>query len=427
MLMIRPFRGIIYDEKKVGDLTKVLAPPYDVISPSEQKFYHQLHPYNIIRIILGEEYPADTEEENKYTRARNYFKKWLSSGILVKEKVPAIYVYEQEYPFEERRVRRRGFIALMKLEKFGSGVIFPHERTLPHARLDRLRLLRACRANFSPIFSLYSDRSHTVDERMERASFLFSIRDKDGVRHSLGAIRDKSVIEEIAEEMKDKKVFIADGHHRYLTALSFREEMGGKGRGEDFVMMYFLNMEGGSATILPVHRAVRNLGVRKLAQLKESLSEFFNIEVFEFSPKDERRQRKRMLERLRGTGEDCAFGMYCGEKRYYFLSLKENYKDSFQGKVDSAILNELILEKILKRKDWKKGEDIDFVKDEEKAVSLIRKGDYQVAFFLKPPSLRQIREISLAGKVMPPKTSYFYPKLLSGLVIRELDEQNGAF
>jgi len=396
MLTIRPFRGIIYDEKKVGDLTKVLAPPYDVISPSEQKFYHQLHPYNIIRIILGEEYPTDTEEENKYTRARNYFKKWLSSGILVKEKVPAIYVYEQEYPFEER----------------SSGVIFPHERTLPHARLDRLRLLRACRANFSPIFSLYSDCSHRVDERIERASFLFSIRDKDGVRHSLGAIRDRKVIEEIAEEMKDKKVFIADGHHRYLTALSFREEMGGKGRGEDFVMMYFLNMEGGSATILPVHRAVRNLGVRKFAQLKESLSEFFNIEVFEFSPKNEKRQRKRMLERLRGTGEDCAFGMYCGEKRYYFLSLKEN---------------ELILEKILKRKDWKKGEDIDFVKDEEKAVSLIRKGDYQIAFFLKPPSLRQIREISLAGKVMPPKTSYFYPKLLSGLVIRELDEQNGAF
>jgi len=423
MLIIRPFRGIIYDEKKVGDLTKVLAPPYDVISPSEQKFYHQLHPYNIIRIILGEEYPADTEEENRYTRARNYFKKWLSSGILVKEKVPAIYVYEQEYHFEERRIRRRGFIVLMRLEKFGSGVIFPHERTLPHARLDRLRLLRACRANFSPIFSLYSDCSHRVDERIEKASSLFSIRDKDGVKHSLGAIRDRKVIEEIAEEMKDKKVFIADGHHRYLTALSFREEMGGGG-GEDFVMMYFLNMEGGSATILPVHRVVRNLGVRELAQLKKNLSEFFNIEAFEFSSKNEEQQRKRMLERVRGTGEDCAFGMYCGERRYYLLSLKENYKDSFQGKVDSAILNELILEKILKKKDWKKGEDIDFVKEEKKAVSLIRKGNYQVAFFLKPPSLRQIREISLAGKVMPPKTSYFYPKLLSGLVIRELDEQN---
>jgi len=421
MPVISPFRGIIYDKEKVDDLAKVLAPPYDVISPSEQEFYHQLHRCNIVRIILGREYPADTQEENRYTRARDYFRKWLHSGILIREKEPTIYVYDQEYPFKERTVRRRGFIALMQLKKFGSGVIFPHERTFPQVRLDRLRLLQACRANFSPIFSLFSDPSHTVDELLKQTTPLFALRDKDGIRHSLEAIRDKDIIEKIAGEMRNKRVFIADGHHRYLTALRFKEEQERRQRGEDYVMMYFLNMEGDAATVLPVHRVVGNLEMREVVQLRKRLGDFFKIKVFNFSPEDEEMQKKTMLKQIQDAGEKCTFGMYCGEDRYYLLSLKRDYRQHFQGKVDTAILNELILEKILKRRDLKKGEDIEFVKDETEAVSLVRRGEYRIAFFLNPPSLRQIRELSLAGKVMPPKTSYFYPKLLSGLVIRQLE------
>jgi len=417
MLVIRPFRGIIYNQERIGDVGKVVAPPYDVISPSDQKEYYQSHPYNIIRIILGKEYPGDNDKENKYTRAGRYFREWLSSGILKRDSHTAIYVYEQEYPFKGEIRRRRGFIALMKLEEFGSGVIFPHEETFPQAKLDRLKLLRCCRVNLSPIFSLYSDPLRLVDRHLEKTAPLFTLRDKDGVRHSLGAIRDDEVIEKIVKVMRDKRVFIADGHHRYLTALKFRDEGRIQSGEENFIMMYFLNTEADAVTILPVHRVLGNLGVEEVEELKGKLSDFFQMERIDFTPRTEEMGRERMFKRMQESEDSFIFGMYCGENKYYLLNLKKSYRQHLEGKVNTAILDELIKEKILKGKG-----QIDFVKDEKKAVDLIKKRKYQVVFFLKPPSLRQIKEISLSGGVMPPKSSYFYPKLLSGLVMRDLEE-----
>ncbi|MEA3485544.1 MAG: DUF1015 domain-containing protein [Candidatus Aerophobetes bacterium] len=416
MLVIRPFRGITYNQERISDLGKVVAPPYDVISTSGQKEYYQLHPYNIIRIILGKEYPGDDDKENKYTRAAKYFKEWLSSGILKRDSQAAIYVYEQEYPLKGKVKRRRGFIALMKLEEFGSGVVFPHERTFPQAKLDRLKLLRCCRANLSSIFSLYSDPSYLVDKYLEKTTPSFALRDKDGVRHLLGAIRDTDIIERIVEAMKDKKIFIADGHHRYLTALKFREEERTQTGEENFVMMYFLNMEADVLTILPVHRVIGNLGLEEGLQLRKKLSDFFQIETFDFVPETEKAEMEEMFRQIQEAKDGYIFGMYCGERRYYLLSLKESYRQDFKGRVNTAVLDELMTKRILKKKG-----QIDFVKDERRAVNLVREGKYQAAFFLKPPSLRQIKEVALSDGVMPPKSSYFYPKLLSGLVMRELN------
>jgi len=420
MPKIKPFRGIVYNQEKVENLEKVTAPPYDVISKKEQEIYYNYHPYNIVRVILGKDLPSDNYKENKYTRAAKTFKNWLSSNILKEEEDAAIYVYTQEYSLGEKRKKRKGFLALMKLEEFGEGKVFPHEKTFPKPKEDRLRLLRACRANLSPIFSLYSDHSFTIDEYLEENKPFIKLTDKSGVYHELGRIKDNNVIKKIAEEMNNKRVFIADGHHRYLTALKFSKDEGKRfsEENENFVMVYFSNMEQESMTILPTHRLI-NFVPEKKEELKEKLKEFFSIKIIRFSPKTKDKKMKEMLNEINKNRQNYPMmGMYCKEEKYYLLTLKERYK-TLEWEADTAILDKII-KKLLGKENLKKEEEIEFIRDEKKVIYLIDKGKYQMAFFVKPTSLEQVKKISLTGKVMPPKSTYFYPKLLTGLVMRDL-------
>ncbi len=425
MAAIKPFRGIIYNQEKIEDLAKVMTPPYDVISPLEQKLYYQSHPYNVIRLILGLDFPQDNEKENKYTRAHQFFREWLSNGILKKEKDPAIYVYEKEYSLKERGGRRKGFLALMKLEKFGSGVIFPHEQTFPKPGTDRLRLLESCRANFNPIFCLYSDSLHLIDQYLEEKEAILELKDFEGVKHAVGRISNKDTIRMICRGMEDKKIFLADGHHLYLTALKFRDAEQKRSlsseRSEDFLLIYFLNMETDAVTILPVHRVIGGLTPEQVSKLRSKIPDFFQIEVLNFNSNTEAVQRKEMLERIDNTQDSATFGMYCGENKYYLLKLKDKRRFPAE-KINTAVLD-AVLRKILKKNQLEKGREIDFIKDETEAVELIRAGKYQIAFFLKSLSLKEVRETSLAGKILPPKSTYFYPKPLSGLVMRDLEDR----
>lgn len=420
MLEIRPFPGIVYNSGKIDDLAKVTTPPYDVISPEEQDFYYSLDPYNIIRIILGKGFPGDNHKENKYSRAAKFFRDWLKVGILKKEKDPAIYVYDQEYTLREKRKKRRGFMALMRLENFHSGIVFPHEETFSKLQEDRLMLLKSCHANLSPIFSLYSDVSFSVDEDLSGSETLANLKDRDGVGHKLGRIRDEDKIIRICQMMKDKKIFIADGHHRYKTALAFRNEERGRSSssgGEEFVLMYFLNMESDAVTVLPVHRMLRNLKSRELARIKSRIKDFFWVQILE-RKEGERAAEKKMLQMIEIGEETPRFGMYLGDNKYYVLTLRR--KPSL-WEVNSAVLNG-ILKEILKNKTLRKGEEIDFVKDAKEAVDLVEEGRYQMTLLLKPLSLEKLKEVSLSGRTMPPKTSYFYPKVLTGLVMRDLKD-----
>lgn len=420
MLEIRPFPAVIYNSDKIDDLTKVTTPPYDVISPQEQDFYYTLDPYNIIRIILGKDFPGDNHEENKYSRAARFFREWLKVGILKKEKDPAIYVYDQEYTLRGKRKKRRGFMALMRLEDLGSGVVFPHEETFPGPEEDRLMLLKSCHANLSPIFSLYSDVSFSVDEDLSGSETLANFKDRDGVEHRLGRIRDEDKIIRICQMMKDKKIFIADGHHRYKTALAFRNEERGRSsspRGEGFVLMYFLNMESDAVTVLPVHRMLRNLSSEELARIKSRIKDFFRVQILE-RKEGERAAEKEIMQMIGIAEGTPRFGMYLGDDKYYVLTLKR--KPSL-WEVDSAVLNG-ILKEILKNKTLRKGEEIDFVKDARQALNLVEKGTYQMTLLLKPLSLKKLKEVCLSGRTMPPKTSYFYPKLLTGLLMRDLKD-----
>lgn len=424
MATIKPFRGIIYNQEKIKDLAKVMTPPYDVISPLEQQLYYQSHPYNVIRLILGKDLPQDNEKENKYTRAHRLFREWLSNGILKREKDPAIYVYEKEYSLKGRDGRRKGFLALMKLEKFGSGVIFPHEQTFPKPGTDRLRLLESCQANFNPIFCLYSDSLHLIDQYLEEKEAMFELKDFEGVKHAVGRISNKDTIRMICRGMEDKKIFLADGHHRYLTALKFRDaekrRSASSKRSEDFLLIYFLNMETDAVTILPVHRVIGGLTPEQVSKLRSKIGDFFQIEVLKFNSNTEAARRKEMLERIDNAQDSTTFGMYCGENRYYVLKLKDKRR-FLAEKINTTVLD-AVLRKILKKNQLKKGREIDFIKDETEAVELIRAGKYQIAFFLRSLSLKEVRETSLAGKILPPKSTYFYPKPLSGLVMRDLKD-----
>jgi len=411
-LDIRPFRGVIYNKEKIKDLSKVMAPPYDVISPSEQDFYYKLHPYNVIRLILGKEYPGDNISNNRYLRAAKYFREWLSQDILKKEKNESIYVYEEEYFIEGEKRERKGFISLMRLEDFNRGVIFPHEDTLSAPREDRFKLLCACEANLSPIFSLYSDPRQEIEKYFKRSNFLIRVNDKEGIKHCLKVIKEKEIITKIREIMKDKRVFIADGHHRYLTALKFRNQMRGRYKGEEnFVMMYFSNTESTDLTILPTHRVIGNLKEDSLLRLRSRINDFFVVK---------RMSLEEMWRKMRENDRKRTFGMYIGGNEYYLLILKDRFSLSFKEEVDTTILNKVVIQEILGKKELKKGKEINFFREKERVIDSVSKGKYQVAFFLNPPSLNQIKKISLSGKKMPPKTSFFYPKLLSGLVMRDL-------
>lgn len=424
MLEIRPFRGIIYNKERVGDMAKVTTPPYDVISPIEQELYYNAHPYNFIRIILGKDYAEDNEQENRYTRAKGFLEEWLAKGMLKREKKPAIYTYEKEYYGQGSLERRRGFVALMKLEEFAKGVIFPHEETWPKPGMDRLKLLQCCRANFSPIFSLYSDPLYRVDKYLKTGESISEVIDKDGVKHRLARIEDKDVIDKICRTMEDKKIFLADGHHRYNVALKFRHQERKRSEqsvnGWNFVMMYFLNMDNDALSILPVHRVVGGLNPSGISMLKSKLRDLFRIERLELSLHDKKKKGESIMRQLQRK-EESIFAVYWGGSGYELLTLKEERKSSL-GQANTVILDKLLKE-VLAKDRLERGRDIDFIKEEEEAMDLVQKRKYQLAFFLKPLSLKQVREVCLSGKKLPPKSTYFYPKPLSGLLTRDLDEE----
>jgi len=423
MLVVYPFRGIIYNKEKVSNLSRVVAPPYDVISSSEQEFYYRLHPYNIIRVILGKDERGDGPGENKYTRAAKFFRTWLSQGILKKEKESSIYTYYQKYQVNGKKVEREGFISLLKLEELSSGLVLPHEHVFPEPQEDRLNLLRACRANFSAIFTLFSDPERKIDALYKEAEPLFEFETSEGIKHRLSSIHDREIIDRISSFMREKKVFIADGHHRYLTALRYKDDVKNKPNppaGADYVMVYFLNMDSPGVTILPVHRLIGKLTTSRVQKLTKEVKRLFHKKSFKKFRKDEKDEAvaKRLLSEIEGEKE-CVLGMYT--KREGCVLLFPKNSEFFLGKIKSAALDELI-KNLLGKNSLKKGEEIDFTTDVAHAVREVQRGKFQIAFFLTPVAVDEIKKVALSGEKMPPKSSYFYPKLLSGLVMRDLED-----
>jgi uncharacterized protein (DUF1015 family) len=447
MAKIIPFRGLRYDLKQVKNPALVMAPPYDVISPALQEDLYLRSPFNVVRLILGKTCSEDSEKNNRYTRAAEDFAAWQRAGVLVRDAEPSLYFYDQEYPLENgEEVVRKGFMALTRLEDFSSGVVKPHEKTLAGPKTDRLHLTKACGANFSPIFSLYSDSCCVLEAltREQRAAAPdIAVSDDDGIRHRLWQATDPAVIAKAQSLLDAKPLFIADGHHRYETALNYRDYMrefhpGYTGKELfNYVLMYFANMEDQGMQIFPTHRLIFNLQDFRLEPFIEALADAFDIETVTFDPTSaDERNRIRQLLAAKGEGGH-ALGLYAGGTRCFLLTLREaaTMDRFFPEKspkalktLDVSILHRLILENLLgiTQESQEQQLNLKYVKNFDEPFELVQSGEFPLAFLMNPTRMSEVRDVANAGEKMPQKSTYFYPKLLSGLVINPIVEGESA-
>lgn len=438
VVRVFPFRGILYNKDRVKKIEHVFSPPYDIITPEEQDSLYNLHDFNFIRLILGKEFPGDGEYNNKYTRAAVFLDGWLRHKILVQDEKPAFYVYEQRFRFRSKKYSRLGFIGLLRLEDTGRGKVLPHEETYPRAKLDRLQLMRATSANLESIFSIYSDEKGTIakvlKKFMKRKPVVEAV-DKDQVLHRIWRIDRKPSIAKIAKEIRDKTIFIADGHHRYEAALHYKNELKMKNtrfseeEAYNHIMTYFTNIEDKGLLVLPIHRVLHNLVYFDPVSFEKELERFFEVEPYKASKRGASRIRNKLMRDLEKKGQEKhVLGMYLGENRYYLLTLKdekiveemvEEEKPKAWKRLDVTILHAVVFDRILKIA--KETEDkISYVKDEEEAVRLVDEKGYQVAFFMNPTKIKEITAIASKLEKLPYKSTYFYPKLLSGLVLNKI-------
>jgi uncharacterized protein (DUF1015 family) len=441
---IKPFRGILYNINRLGSLEPLTAPPYDVISPELQSDLYSRHPKNIVRLILGKSLYDDTPANDKYTRARYNFHKWLEESVLFRDTRPSIYYYTQTYrSVDGTALTRKGFIALSRLEELGTGKIHAHEQTLAGPKADRLKLMEACEANLSCIFSLYSEPGFAINRKLDAATRdvppTFEVVDDENILNRVWRIDDLGIIESVVETMGGKDLFIADGHHRYETALNYRRRMVEKHHGTtgkepyNYVMMYFSNMDDEGMTIGPTHRIIHSIDSFENEAFLIECRKYFDIKELPYNADNEPEVREGLLAGLQSAGHGLsAFGMHLkGIDVYYILTLKSTetmdavFGDSIPGvfkNLDVIVLHELILSKILgiTREAQERQEKIIYVKSSEDAITAMQSETNQIVFFLNPTKIEQVKAVAEAGRVMPQKSTFFYPKLLSGLVMNLL-------
>jgi len=432
MVATAPFPGLLYNSERIQDLSQVVAPPYDVINPEDQTRYYRRHEQNIIRLELGKELPGDSSHENRYTRAQRYLNAWRKEGLLLQDAEPSYYFYRIDYKTPSGEFKTvKGFFSLVRLGEYSPGGISPHEETFPHPKADRLALLRACRANLSPIFGLYSDPSHAIIEQIEAVLDPtrpgINLVDDDGIRHRLWKIQDPLALRYLTQQMEKKPVLIADGHHRYETARTFHREEGSEA--SDWVLMYLSPIEDTGLTILPTHRVLSGLSIFEPQRWLHQMGTDFQLTSYPFTVRTQSGECQRLLEEM-ASGEkgDHRFGLYAsGVPAFHLLTIRSSHpvllqsgiRRAFEGHIlDIDVLNKILLPNYLGLADPSR--HLQFVKNESEAIRLVE-GGAQWVFLLNPPTIQDIRALSLAGERMPQKTSYFYPKPLTGLVIRLLD------
>jgi uncharacterized protein (DUF1015 family) len=410
MAKLYPFRSLRYASGKVP-IKKVVTQPYDKISKDMQDRYYAAHPNNIVRVILGKTSPDDTTFNNVYTRAAGYVREWRASGVLEQMAEPAFFIYFQRFAVPgtgEIRVRK-GFVGLGQLEDYSNKIVFPHERTLAGPKKDRLELLRHTRTQFEQIFMLYEDPDRKIDALMDdfaNGAPDLQLQDEYAVEHTMWTVSDPDRIGFIQREMAEKRLIIADGHHRYETALAYRDEMRGE-HGSDRMPMTFFNMHSPGLTVLPTHRVLSKLPSFDSAAFLSRAAEFFDRD-----------------------GAGLRIGFIEGEQEVS-LSLKPSTDlagvmpdlSEKQRMLDVVILHRLLLEKCLGITEdaVKKESYITYVRERAAAIDAVKQGRAQAAFLLNPTRLDQIRDIAYEGNVLPQKSTDFYPKVLSGLTMYAMD------
>ena len=431
MIEVIPFHGLLYNLDITGPLEGVTAPPYDVISPAQQEALYEKNPYNVVRLILGKEYESDSENDNRYTRSAKVFKDWTDQGILKKDEKTGFYLYSQEYEFEGDKFCRIGFFARVGVQDFSEGNICPHEFTLSKAKTDRTRLLNACHANFSPIFGLYSDPEEEIDSILNEVIKKKPLHTIDDglVLHKLWRMDNAEKNQKISELIRDKKIYIADGHHRYETALAFAKKNEDTVADSSHVMMFLTNMDSGSMSIFPIHRVVKSPVPLDKEFFLKRLSEYFDV-----IPWTTEVNGAEIKTRLIEFGKGCiTFCAYMGNGKTYTLIANDPKNilpllDSDEPKdlqvLDVMQLHAIIFREILKI-DTRKKENQEFVSykvNPEEAMKMVDSGKYDIAFFMNPTKIKEVRRLAGMGIRLPQKATFFYPKLLSGLVINKFEK-----
>ncbi len=434
MARIRPIFGVRYGER-ISDYGLVVAPPYDVISKDQQKKLHERDPHNIVWIDCG----MESGGESKYERARGYINQWKGEGTLTSDRNASLYYYEQEFDREPGvTCVRSGFICGLFLEKFGEGSVFPHESTLLSPKIDRLNLMKHTGHATSPIFGIYDDEDnravHEFRDHIGGGKPDVDVVDDIDVSHRLWIVDQQEMVSRVCAILKEKKVFIADGHHRYETALAYRDYMnevtGKDPEGSWNYVMIFLSASGDEGLlILPTHRGVMSLNDEVMNRLPEMMSSYFDLDEIKGAPGD-------LFERV-GTysGRGHALGMITKEKKQYLLTVGE--EDLERGEVlsdlppevrtlDITILHTLFLEKILgiTREEISTGGTIRFYKERDGGLADLGRGEIDLFIYLNPVTKKQFMEVSKIGFLLPQKTTYFFPKILTGLVLFPVGEED---
>lgn len=423
MAKVFPFRAFRYNQEKIEDLSKVVTQPYDKIDSDLQKDYYEQSPYNIVRLILG-------KEDNRYQSAAKHLDNWIKEEILIQDQKPGFYIYTQEYEVEGEIFVRKGFVALGELEA-GEGVK-EHETTMEGPKADRLNLIRAVEANFGHIFMLYSDHKNEINnllaKKMENEA-LVEVKDEDGNIHKVWKLEDNNFIEAIKGKMKNKSLYIADGHHRYQTALNYQKECIDKGWVADGVesfnhrLMTFINMDDPGLKVLPTHRLLYGIKDFKLNLFLKKAAEDFSINNFE--------NKEEMYEYLDKNKENKVFGFKAKKADDYYVfelenedilnEIEDNYSKEYK-KLDVSILHNILLDKYLgiDKEALAAKSNLDYIRYRDTALEKLEEDKYQAAFILNPTSVKEVKKIADFGEKMPQKSTDFYPKLLTGLVINKL-------
>ena len=439
MADIAPFRALRYDPSRV-DVGHVVTQPYDKITPEMQDLYYAASPYSLVRIILGKPQPDDGPRQNVYTRAAAFFGEWRRQGVLQQDSLASLYPSVQRFkaPGGGPQLERRGFIALGRVEDYSANVVFRHEQTLAKPKADRLELLRATRAHFGQIFMLYSDPADEIDGLLSKnGETVVDVADEYGVRHQLGRVADPEVIELVRSKMTDKKLLIADGHHRYETALNYRDERRKASAGakassagnelapHEFVMMTFVNMDSSGLLILPTHRVVHGLKSFSADEFRTRAREYFSVEET-----DPALDAQRATGMLKAAGRAGTALLAVTADRAFLLDTPKVLGSSFfsgfslrQQALDVVQLHRCLLENALglSEEAIRNQTNIAYVREAAEALSRVRSGGANIAFLMNPVRMRQVRDIAFAGEVLPQKSTDFYPKLLSGLTIYALE------
>jgi len=472
MADILPFRALRYNLAKVS-AGEVLTQPYDKITPAMQERYYQLSPYNLARVILGKSEAGDGEQQNVYSRAAALLKQWQSDGVLEQDAEPSLYVYSQRFKVPGdpagAEAERRGFIALGRVDDYANNIVFRHEQTLSKPKADRLNLLRATGAHCELIFMVYDDPADEVGKILTQdGAPTLEMRDEYGVVHRMWKVSDPATVAAARAKMADKKLIIADGHHRYETALNFRNEMRAKyGSGDpaypgspsspgvgpdgvveapyERVMVAFVNMDAPGLVILPTHRVVFGLENFNIFAKAAKVMQYFDIQDLGAitDPQDSVPQVGEeavpqvrpssgltwALDQLREAGEERTALLAVTAQNAFLLRARENSRapalkdlSEQQRRLDVVQLHKLILEEIIgmSEEDIRAQKHLKYIRDAEEAVNEVRSGAAQIVFLMNPVRMQQVRDIAFAGEVLPQKSTDFYPKMLSGLTIYSL-------